>query len=232
MGIYLFETSEKLVVHCHFRSRFVGMRNLTPQIQEKARFSQRDSFGTLRFAHRNDIDVRFLRCLLIMKNCLIRSLVLIFFCLPVLHAQENSATNFSAETMNGEIVSLSDYLKNGPVYVSFWTTWCEPCKAELKMLKALADTYRPRGLTVLAINKDDPKTAAKVKAYVRSQKFTFPVLVDPDERIFKQLNGSQVPYSLLIDKNGMIVRRRTGYLAGDEKTIAKDFEEILSGKNQ
>ncbi len=157
---------------------------------------------------------------------------LLFAGIPNLNAQEQTTTNFSAETMNGEIVSLSDYLKNGPVYVSFWTTWCEPCKAELKMLKALADTYRPRGLTILAINKDDPKTAAKVKAYVRSQKFTFPVLVDPDERIFKQLNGSQVPYSLLIDTHGTVVRRRTGYLAGDEKTIAKDFDDILSGKTE
>ena len=41
MGIYLFETSEKLVVNCHFRSRFVGMRNLTPQIQGKSEIPRR-----------------------------------------------------------------------------------------------------------------------------------------------------------------------------------------------
>lgn len=163
---------------------------------------------------------------------ILKIVLILYSIVPFFSVQGQTISNFSAETMNGDLVSLSDYLAAGPVYITFWTTWCEPCKTELKMLKGLADEFSPRGLTILAINKDDPKTAAKVKAYVRSQKFTFLVLVDPDERIFKQLNGSQVPYSLLIDKNGTIVRRRTGFLAGDEKVIAEDFESLLSGKKE
>lgn len=144
-------------------------------------------------------------------------------------AQESTIADFTATTVSGEQVSLSDYLKNGPVYISFWATWCEPCKAELKVLKPLAESYRVRGLTVLTINTDDPKTSARVKAYVRSQKFTFPVLLDPDGRIFQMLNGSAVPYSLLISRDGTVLYRRTGYLPGDEKLIAEKFEQALSG---
>jgi peroxiredoxin len=144
-------------------------------------------------------------------------------------AQESTVADFSAVTLNGETVSLSEYLKDGPVYLNFWATWCEPCKAELKMLKPLAEKFRERGLTVLTVNTDDPKTSARVKAYVRSQKYTFPILLDPDGRIFKLMNGSQVPFGVLIGRNGAVISRHTGYFAGDERSLEAEFESILSG---
>jgi peroxiredoxin len=159
----------------------------------------------------------------------IRMILILFALASGIQAQQNTIADFTAATISGEQVSFSDYLKKGPVYVSFWATWCEPCKAELKMLKPLAETFRDRGLSILAINTDDPKTSARVKAYVRSQRFSFPVLLDPDGRIFQQLNGSAVPYSLLIARDGTVLYRRTGYLPGDEKLIEEKFEQALAG---
>lgn len=164
-----------------------------------------------------------------------RSILSILFLLSVTvwsFAQQGTAGDFTAVTLNGETVVLSDYLKNGPVYLTFWATWCEPCKAELKVLKPLGEKFRERGLTIVTVNTDDPKTSARVKAYVRSQKYTFPILLDPDGRIFKLMNGTQVPYALLIDRNGTIVSRRTGYLAGDERILEKEFETLLSGATE
>jgi cytochrome c biogenesis protein CcmG, thiol:disulfide interchange protein DsbE len=143
-------------------------------------------------------------------------------------AQGKSLKNLNLETLEGTSMKLSQFLEKGPVYINFWALWCEPCKLELRSLKSFAKEHEGEPFTILAVNQDSPKSMAKVKAYVRAQGYSFPVIVDPNNQIFQALNGQNLPFSVLIDKSGKVVTTRTGYLAGDEKEIEKDILSLLT----
>jgi thiol-disulfide isomerase/thioredoxin len=141
-------------------------------------------------------------------------------------AQSSSLAKVRLEQLDGSTSKLSDFLSKGPVYISFWALWCEPCKLELRALKSFAKEHAAEPFTILAVNQDSPKSLAKVKAYVRSQGYPFPVILDPNTQILQAFNGQNLPFSVLIDRSGKIVSTRTGYLAGDEKEITKEILQL------
>jgi cytochrome c biogenesis protein CcmG, thiol:disulfide interchange protein DsbE len=140
---------------------------------------------------------------------------------------QSQYTSLSLEDLNGNRHQLGEYLKSGPVYLSFWALWCDPCKQELHALKALAARLKDKPVTFIAINTDTPKSLAKVKGYVRSQDIPFPVAVDPNGIVFQALSGQNLPYSLLFDKNGTISATHSGYLPGDDRAIEKEILDLL-----
>ncbi len=143
-------------------------------------------------------------------------------------AQGNSTSGLVLEELDGTTSKISDYLRNGPVYLNFWALWCEPCKQELRALKAFAKEHSDDPFTILAVNQDSPKSIAKVKAYVKSQNYPFPVILDPNTQVFQAFNGQNLPFSVLIDRSGKVVSTRTGYLPGDEKEIERDILRLIS----
>jgi len=150
-----------------------------------------------------------------------------FFSPRVMHAQSGTTANIQLDELDGSTTSLSEYLRQGPVYVTFWALWCEPCKQELRALKSIAREHEDKSFTILAVNQDSPKSLAKVKAYVRSQGYPFPVILDPNMQVFQSFNGQNLPFSVLVDRDGKVVATRTGYLPGDEKDIEKEILKLL-----
>lgn len=143
-------------------------------------------------------------------------------------AQGSSVTHLTLNALDGTSAPLSAYLKKGPVYITFWALWCEPCKLELRALKSFANERKDDPFTILAVNQDSPKSIAKVKSYVRSQSYPFPVILDPNTQVFQALNGQHLPFSVLIDTSGKVVSTRTGYLPGDEKEIAAEILKLVA----
>lgn len=158
-------------------------------------------------------------------SCLVVALVVMIA--SAVYPQQSSTGKLQLDELDGSVSNLSEYLRVGPVYLSFWALWCEPCKQELRALKTVAKEHEDKPFTILAINQDSPKSVAKVKAYVRSQGYQFPVILDPNAQLFKHFNGQNLPFSVLLDKNGNIVSTRTGYLSGDEKEIEKEILKLL-----
>jgi len=78
-------------------------------------------------------------------------------------SQSSSLSEIPMKTLENESVTLSAYLEKGPVYITFWALWCEPCKAELRYLQKIQEKYGADGLTILAINHDTQKSLAKVR---------------------------------------------------------------------
>ncbi|KAF0161671.1 MAG: deoxyguanosinetriphosphate triphosphohydrolase [Ignavibacteria bacterium] len=145
-------------------------------------------------------------------------------------AQESQVKNLSAEDLNGNLVKLSMY-NNKILYISFWALWCQPCRAELKVLQNIFEEFEKKDVYFVGINIDTPRSLAKVKAFCSSQKITFPILLDPNSQLLNALNGQALPYSLLVDKDGKIVKIRTGYQTGDEKFIKDDINTLLNKYN-
>lgn len=139
--------------------------------------------------------------------------------------------NFTINTLSNEEVELKKLYENGPVLVSFWALWCEPCKAEMKHLQRIYEEYKNDGFTILGINQDSPRSVSKVRSYISSQKITFPVALDPNYRYLQKMNGQSIPYSLLFDSQGKIVYKHVGYLPGDEIKLEDEIRKLLPEKN-
>lgn len=139
--------------------------------------------------------------------------------------------DFSVTTVDNEQIELSTLYNKGPLLVSFWALWCEPCKVEMKVLKDIYKKYEDKNFTILGINQDSPKSVSKVRAYISSQRISFPVALDPNGQLLQKLNGQSIPYSLLFNKEGEIMYKSVGYLPGDEIKLEKEIQKLLPGKS-
>lgn len=140
---------------------------------------------------------------------------------------QKSASDMQLEEIDGTVSKLSQYLREGPVYLSFWALWCEPCKQELRALKKLFKDGEQKPFTIIAVNLDSPKSLAKVKAYVKSQGYPFPVVLDPNSQVFQSFNGQNLPFAVLLDKGGKLATTRTGYYPGDEVEIEQEIMKLV-----
>lgn len=140
---------------------------------------------------------------------------------------ETEATNFVLENIDGDIVELSEYIGEGPILISFWATWCKPCKEELPHVQELLEKYEEKGLTVFAISTDSEKSVAKVKPYIKSHNYTFEVLLDTNSEVARSYYVRSVPFTLIIDKSGKIVYQQLGYRKGDEIKVEEVISKII-----
>ena len=139
------------------------------------------------------------------------------------------ATDFAARDIDGKTVRLSDYLGKQAVLIDFWSTYCEPCLAEMPHLRKLYAEQKAKGFVVLAVSMDGPETVAEVPSFAKRNNMTFPVLLDEDSHVVSIYNPKKsAPLSVLIDKKGFVVRVREGYNPGDEGLIAADVTNVLS----
>ncbi len=129
--------------------------------------------------------------------------------------------------LNGKQTSIHDLLKDGPLLIDFWATWCKPCKKVMKHLDRYHQAYGNHGFKVLMINQDTPRSLGKVKSYIRSQKHTFYVGLDPNQETAKKLNGQIMPTLILVDRDGTIQWRHQGYIPGEEEEIERQIRIAL-----
>lgn len=142
-------------------------------------------------------------------------------------SQGKTAPNFKLESLDGNNFELTQALGKGPVLLSFWATWCKPCMEEMNELNKIYEELKGKGFTLLAISTDNEKTIAKVKPLVKSKGYNFTVLLDKNSDVARKYYAQQIPYSVLIDKDGKIVSSHMGYMKGDEKKLREKILLLL-----
>ncbi len=138
----------------------------------------------------------------------------------------SNAPDFSGKTLDGKTVKLSDF-KGKVVLITFWATWCPFCAKMLPRIeKELWKTSGNSGdFMFLAIAPDDPE--AKVKAHVKKEGFTFPVISDPNKEIYKLFTAGGMPVSYVINADGKILAARTGYKPEGLDKIKQQIETAI-----
>ncbi|MCA9784172.1 MAG: TlpA family protein disulfide reductase [Calditrichaeota bacterium] len=144
-------------------------------------------------------------------------------------AMAGESVNFSLKDIGGKTVELAPMLEKGPVLISFWGTFCEPCKKEIPHLIEIVDAHAEQGMQLLLVSIDSPRSQGKVRPYAMSQKWEHPVLLDANGKVMKQLKGQNPPYTLIVTAEDVIYRH-SGYRPGDEKELAAFVESMFKTK--
>lgn len=140
---------------------------------------------------------------------------------------DGTAPDFKLPDLKGKDVALSDLLEQGPVIVDFWATWCKPCLRAFPGLQEILDKYKDRGLSVVAISVDGPKSRAHVGPLIKSKKYTFEVLLDTQGRVAKKYGAILLPRTVLLDPDGKIICASTGYRPTNHEKIEAALELLL-----
>jgi len=95
--------------------------------------------------------------------------------------------------------------------VNFWATWCDPCREEFPNLVRLHNTYRSRGLSVVAISMDDPEAVPAIEQFLKAQGAQFGSYrqhFHDFEALVNSINprwGGGIPATFLYNPQGKLV---------------------------
>jgi peroxiredoxin len=126
-------------------------------------------------------------------------------------------------------VRLSDHLGRDVVLLDFWATFCKPCLHSMPELEKLYQKHKGSGFVVLGISIDGADQRDEVRAEVAKLGVTFPILLDQETRVVALYNPrTSAPYSVLIGRDGRVVRKQEGYTTGDSGGVERDVEQALA----
>jgi peroxiredoxin len=113
--------------------------------------------------------------------------------------------------LDGRIVSLAEYRGKKQVIITYWASWCGPCRMELPVLGDFYARAKKAGAAfeILAINIDEYKDSAEGAA--KELKLAFPVLLDPHQKAAGDYGVASIPALFVIDKTGKVAFNDIGF---------------------
>ena len=154
------------------------------------------------------------------------TLSLLFFSVEILLAKK--IDNSRIKMLNGEYAKLSDFHSDGPLIINFWTTWWPFCERQLAYLDQLNTNFKDAGLSVLAVNVNKPNILKQVRPYINKRKYKFPVSVDPRSKLAKKLGVIGYPALYIVDKDGTIIYKSSGYKEGKEDEYLEKLTDYFN----
>ena len=166
-----------------------------------------------------------------MKNILIVLLLTSVLCGFTAPDATKQLPNISIADLQGKPVNIQEYVKKSKItIVSFWATWCAPCKRELDAISELYPTWLADYDTrLVAITIDNARALTQVKPLIEEKGWEFDVLSDAKQELQQALNFQAIPQTFVVDEAGNILYQHEGYTPGDEYELEKKIKE-LAGK--
>lgn len=130
------------------------------------------------------------------------------------------APDFTFSSLSGQRVTLSQ-LRGKVVLVDFWATWCPPCRTAMPHLEKLHQEFGEKGLVVLGVTNED---AGTVRPFVKENKVTFTILLDPQGTSARAYRVTGIPRTLIIDREGKVHADFTGL--HPERTLRAKLSEL------
>lgn len=130
--------------------------------------------------------------------------------------------------LKGNDIEFNKFVGKNVVVISFWATFCKPCKAEMPFLQKMHEKYGTEGLTVIAISLDSPETEVMVRPYIERNHYTFKVAIDEQSEVAEQLNRKSVlPFLVVLNSCGAIAMKKDGFAVGDQPALEAKIRGLL-----
>ncbi|MCW5198992.1 TlpA family protein disulfide reductase [Desulfobulbus sp. F3] len=144
---------------------------------------------------------------------------------PVLAAKAMPSFTLSSVVDDKKI--SSDAFQDKVLLVTFFATWCSPCREEIPEFIELQNKRGPQGFSVLGISVDETGPAS-VKTLIEQEKINYPVAM-ADESVLTGFGGiSGIPTSFLINRKGNVVKQYPGYVP--RSVLMVDIEQVMAEK--
>jgi thiol-disulfide isomerase/thioredoxin len=133
-----------------------------------------------------------------------------------------SAPPVTLVTLDGARISTAELLGR-VVILTFWATWCAPCRQELPLLSSYATEYAERGLTILGFSLDEPEDLPKVRKMAQS--FAFPSGLVAQSSLPGYGRIWHIPVNFTIDRRGLLYQN--GWEDKDATWTPERFNRIV-----
>jgi peroxiredoxin len=167
-----------------------------------------------------------------MKKVLAMSVAVFILCSAFMTGDGNKIPSVTLKDLNGSKINSGTFSNNGkPIIISFWATWCKPCKKELD---AIAENYvdwqKETGVKLIAISIDDARSSGKVVTDVKAKAWDYEVYIDENQDFKRAMNVNNVPHTFLVNGNGEIVWSHNSYSEGDEDKLYENVQHLIKGE--
>jgi cytochrome c biogenesis protein CcmG, thiol:disulfide interchange protein DsbE len=132
------------------------------------------------------------------------------------------------DLLKDQAIDLNNYLGK-VVYIDFWASWCEPCRASFPFLNKLQARHSADQFAVLGISLDEKKPDAE--KFLANIPATFPVAIDSSGQCANAFGVQGMPSSFIIGTKGKVIYSHQGFRKSDHKKLAKVVEKILESGN-
>lgn len=167
-----------------------------------------------------------------------KTLLFILCCLVGLAGQASAKTPGEVEVGSvlreaplygffGDFRKLSE-LRGKPLIINVWASWCGPCRAEMGSLERLSKRSGGKKLKVIGISTDDDGAAAA--AFLARARVTFDNYLDRNLLLENMLGAKMIPLTVLVDAQGRVVKKVTGFHDWDSPEALKLISETLRVK--
>lgn len=139
------------------------------------------------------------------------------------------APDFTLQTAVGQTIALSEIVDEAgalgqPVVLNFWASWCAPCRVEMPSLQQASIKYNGR-VAFIGINQGED--FATITDFGNEYNVTYPLLMDPDNRVNRLYEVSSLPTTFFVDQNGIVREVIIGILS--EAVLQDRVEGMLAG---
>jgi thiol-disulfide isomerase/thioredoxin len=130
--------------------------------------------------------------------------------------------------LSGQQQKLSA-LRGSVVVLSFWATWCAPCKEELPRLSKLSERYTGRQIRFLAVSIDEAKDRTKIAPFLAQQSIHLEVWTGAATSTLARFGLDEIlPGTVIIDAQGEPITRIVGEAREQDVTSCLDW--LLAGR--
>ena len=116
----------------------------------------------------------------------------------------NEAPDFALKTAEGEEIKLSS-LRGQYVMIDFWASWCGPCRKENPHVKEVYADFHDKGFQILGVSVDQDHSAWKQA--IAKDELPWLQVIDAAKEVGRTYNVSSIPFTLLLDKEGVIIAK-------------------------
>ena len=152
----------------------------------------------------------------------------LFITSTALFAQSELPNTQIKDVNSSKKVAFNETVSKGKVtLISFWATWCVPCKKEIKnIVGKLPAWQKETDFNYMTVSIDESRAEGLVRSYAISQGWKFPFYIDPNSDLKRSLNFQNVPFTVIIDKNGKVAFMHSGYEEGGEEEVYAKVKEL------